>query len=302
MAQKMKRIDQELGTHYEAVAHERIGTFDCLSREDYKEGIKHLQKVRDIFVSTGNTSGAQIVESNIANVKLHHEGRGRKSSKEEFKNALRRDRDMYENSVRSEGECSMNAMGNGLNMVKSLSDLGRAIECEKLASKLAALSLRVYGSEHDVAKRASRALETNKRRHVAVISLGPDPPGVGLEALRYEAVGDKYIVRAFKRDGNVTIGDTFIVASNDIICGYGTPVVCHSLKNATHLNGKIGDAKEYNNRTGRCEVHFEDKNLKPKPVSVAVKRENLRILFELPAAAVGDEIEATSTAEKNCHQ
>lgn len=50
------------------------------------------------------------------------------------------------------------------------------------------------------------------------------------------------------------------------------------MKNAAHLNGKIGDARSYNSDTGRYEIHFEDKSLNP----ARVKRENLRIVLELP--------------------
>ena len=58
----------------------------------------------------------------------------------------------------------------------------------------------------------------------------------------------------------------------------GTPVMCYGLKNAAHLNGKIGGVASRDKETGRCEVRFEDKSLKP----VLVKQENLRIVFELP--------------------
>ena len=58
----------------------------------------------------------------------------------------------------------------------------------------------------------------------------------------------------------------------------GAPVISHGLNNASHLNGEIGDAMAYNYGTGRYGVHFEDKSLKP----VAVKKENLRIVFEFP--------------------
>lgn len=55
---------------------------------------------------------------------------------------------------------------------------------------------------------------------------------------------------------------------------------CHlrRSKNAAHLNGKIGDAREFNFDTCRYAVHFEDNSLEP----VCVKPENLRIVFELP--------------------
>ena len=55
-------------------------------------------------------------------------------------------------------------------------------------------------------------------------------------------------------------------------------MISHGLNNASHLNGEIGDAMAYNYGTGRYGVHFEDKSLKP----VAVKKENLRIVFEFP--------------------
>ena len=78
-----------------------------------------------------------------------------------------------------------------------------------------------------------------------------------------------------------------------MICVGGSPVVCHGLKNAAHLNGKIGDARVYNRITGRYEVHFEDKSLGGP---VAVKWENLRILFQLPQAAEEKDGMATAAA------
>mmetsp|Transcript_7503 Transcript_7503/g.12098 ORF Transcript_7503/g.12098 Transcript_7503/m.12098 type:complete len:90 (+) Transcript_7503:251-520(+) len=75
-----------------------------------------------------------------------------------------------------------------------------------------------------------------------------------------------------------TKGETFTVASNYVFWCEGTPVICHGLKNASRLNGEIGDTMAYNYGTGRYGVNFEDKSLKP----VAVKKENLRIVFEFP--------------------
>ena len=56
--------------------------------------------------------------------------------------------------------------------------------------------------------------------------------------------------------------------------------MCYGLKNAAHLNGKIGCVMSRDKKTGRCEVRFDDKSLKP----VLVKQENLRIVFDLPVA------------------
>ena len=96
-----------------------------------------------------------------------------------------------------------------------------------------------------------------------------------MEAL--QSVGDQYVVKQARRreaDGDLIIlrdspnCETFTVPANDILWPVGgTPVVCHGLKNAAHLNGKIGDARGYKAATDRYEIHFEDKSLKP----VAVK-------------------------------
>ena len=62
----------------------------------------------------------------------------------------------------------------------------------------------------------------------------------------------------------------------------GCPVMCHRLKKALPLNGKIGDLRDGPKDCGnhiRQAVYFEDKNLK-KPV--LVKSENLCVVFELP--------------------
>jgi hypothetical protein len=60
----------------------------------------------------------------------------------------------------------------------------------------------------------------------------------------------------------------------------GTRVVCTGLKNAAHLNGKIGDVHKFNlNKERRCEVRFEDKRLN----NALVKLSNLRIVIDLLA-------------------
>ena len=63
-----------------------------------------------------------------------------------------------------------------------------------------------------------------------------------------------------------------------LVMSRGTPVICHGLKNARHLNGKIGDVMRYDTVACRYEVRFEHKSLRP----ASVKAANLRILFDLP--------------------
>lgn len=58
----------------------------------------------------------------------------------------------------------------------------------------------------------------------------------------------------------------------------GMPMLRHGLKNSNHLNGKIGDARTWNEKAQCYGVYFEDKKGKP----CLVKQENIHILFELP--------------------
>jgi hypothetical protein len=73
--------------------------------------------------------------------------------------------------------------------------------------------------------------------------------------------------------------------SNVVISPEGTPVICHGLKNAAYLNGKIGETRGYDNDAidTRYRVFFDDESIAPK----SVKPENLRILFELPESTEG---------------
>ena len=99
------------------------------------------------------------------------------------------------------------------------------------------------------------------------------------QALRYEEDGGKCVIQGPIADPrNIQSEQMLTVASEDIILGHGTPVVCHGLKKATHLNGKIGDIRSWDEASECFKVHFEDEGLEPCPV----KDKFLRILFELP--------------------
>ena len=60
----------------------------------------------------------------------------------------------------------------------------------------------------------------------------------------------------------------------------GTPVTCLGLRlnSMTHLNGKIGEIRDYSEDYRICLIHFEEEGLEP----AEVKLENVRILFDLP--------------------
>ena len=79
---------------------------------------------------------------------------------------------------------------------------------------------------------------------------------------------------------HVETEEQMAVSSSTIVPNYGCIVACYGLKNAPHLNGKIGDIRSAPKQCGdsRFAVHFEDKTLKP----ALVKPQNLRIVFDLP--------------------
>ena len=262
---------------YEAVAHEYIGHFEGLPKEKYKLRIKHYREAIKIYEYMGDTGAAKIAEGNIARIKLQHGGTGPESL---GKVRLKTRKDLHEQFVWGKGERSVNATQTGVNLAGTLSQLGHAIESERLLTKQMRLSLKIHGREHDITKQVKLSLEIVKQRKETI----PSQPGVEFEALRHEVAGDKYIVRrashrVINKSGGVSPGSTkgeiFAIASKDILWREGTPVVCHGSKKASHLNGKIGDARSYNYGTSCYGVHFEHAS---KPV--AVKKENLRIVFE----------------------
>ena len=71
---------------------------------------------------------------------------------------------------------------------------------------------------------------------------------------------------------------TLTVASDDLGFVIGTPVICDGLKNATHLNGKIGDLRSWHEESGCFKVHFDGNEIEP----CTVKNEFLQILFDFP--------------------
>jgi hypothetical protein len=70
------------------------------------------------------------------------------------------------------------------------------------------------------------------------------------------------------------------VANKLVIPGKGCPVICHGLVRESHLNGELGEVRDFeDNEVGlRLLVYFEKKGVKPS----LVEPKNLRIVFELP--------------------
>ena len=67
---------------------------------------------------------------------------------------------------------------------------------------------------------------------------------------------------------------------NNVSYVKGTPVICHGLQKGTHLNNKIGEIRDFDAKSDRYTIYFEDKSLKP----AKIKGNNLRIVFDLSDA------------------
>ena len=272
MAQRLGMHNYEAGREMEAMAYEFIGFFEVRTKEHYKEGVKHYRKAINIYRSSGDVSAEIEAQTTLASIQ----------SPSMAGADLNDIRDLYREHVQSEGEQGRHALVIGTELANALIQAGHRVEGERLLSKLAAISLQVYGAEHDLSKMIAMMLKLSTQRYVEIQS----QPGVTVEALQYDAIRDQYVVvkdRETEVHGaalqQTKMGKTFTVAANDVIIDEKTPVICRGLINAAHLNGKIGDLGEYNSDTGRHQVYFEDKSLKP----AMVKTENLRIVCELPA-------------------
>ena len=252
-----------------ALGLKKIGLFLGASKETYKEGIAFFERAIAVYKSIGRESSIAIAKSNIDKIKIEHERQSQMPKEDQLKNSC----DSYDYFMTSEGygEDSMMGIKAGLLHSKTLATLGRGIEGERLATKTLATCARVLGDAHDITREMRSTAKFCKARRAKVAT--PNMRG-DVVAIRYEDEGRRLVVRNTK-------GRCFSGSPRDLVFWDGTPVVCHSLQDSdSHLNGKIGDARDYNKEDETYNVYFEDKSLG----SVVIKRGHLNILFELPAA------------------
>ena len=166
----------------------------------------------------------------------------------------------------------------GVNLTVELKEAFRAIEAERLLTKLAEISNRVHGPKHRLTKDVVSKLELCK---VRIVLMRYENEWEAFQPIRYEDEGGRECVvkGPLKDPPNPQKEKILTVRTEELILTVGTPVECRGLGGMTnHLNGKIGDIRSWNDSTGCCEVHFEDGGLEPG----FVKPENLRIVMELP--------------------
>eukprot|EP00571_Detonula_confervacea_P002527 CAMPEP_0172319320 /NCGR_PEP_ID=MMETSP1058-20130122/37344_1 /TAXON_ID=83371 /ORGANISM="Detonula confervacea, Strain CCMP 353" /LENGTH=454 /DNA_ID=CAMNT_0013034333 /DNA_START=28 /DNA_END=1393 /DNA_ORIENTATION=+ len=231
-----------------------------LENEGAQAAIKYFEHYRDLSRKVGDSEGITDAGIKVSQCQLAFNGSSLGSSISFLQ-------DQYKQTPSHE---------NGLSLHVALSSERHSIEDERLLAELLVSSRQIHGVEHE---QTTFLLKTLKKRRARQVCLKSRALAVEFyQAIRYEE-GNKCLVQgpiATSRD--VDKEKTFIVGTDDLILTPGTPVLCHGLKNASHLNGKIGDARMFDPLKERYPVHFEDANLKP----CLIKLENIRIIFDLP--------------------
>lgn len=265
--------------------YHKIGSDDSLGKAKF-----YFQKARDIFEREGDELGVMTINNLIENVEAEISGDGRRRLTEAIEVGLELKK--FQLFTKEFGADDNTTIEAGVQLALALWKEFRTIEAERLLAKLIATSHRVHGVGHDCTQFALAALQRVQARRVFLRKDGEINQDEVFRAVRYTADGEKCVVQGpipnvvydprinpSEPSSNYGAEGTFEVERADVIISKGTPVVCTGLQKAKHLNGKIGDRRDFDEETGRYTIHFEDEAMKP----VKVKPENLRIVFDLQA-------------------
>ena len=279
-------------TFVEADGNASIGCFyrKVNSEEGRLKAKEHFEKARD-FLKNIHTTEAELtlarMNENISELESELSGKEFHISESLDVNVCQK---FYDKCLEMHGQNSYMAIHSGVLLAKALRDERRTIEAERLLCKLIDISRLTLGHDHLSTKEAESFLAIVRERRVIYRF---ETVSGWFQALRYENEGEFCVVQGpMVVPRNIDEEEQFPLDSAGIIPFVGTPVVCHGLQKATHLNGMIGDVRDidvkekedgsegFDVNIDRCVVHFEDKSLKP----VNVKATNLRVLFDLPNA------------------
>ncbi|KAL9178275.1 hypothetical protein ACHAXT_001703 [Thalassiosira profunda] len=222
--------------------------------------------------------------------------------------AVEKSRISYNSHVASHGPGHQDSIVAGMCHAYGLYYAHRALEAEKLAAELVAISKQYHGPCNFVTKTAEEALQICSARYATIIprkniyrytpeeqeAWGCNEDDIGV--LGYKDDGTKISIGCglrrvvgFDEDGAKCILEggrygtekecsTITVDSENVRPELGTPVVCHGLKESSHLNGKIGEVRSIDEESGLPVVHFADPDIEPQSVEDGC----MRILFDLP--------------------
>ena len=262
----------------EASAYGHLVTFYILdkSEESRQKTINYCQKSMDLYNYIGDTETAFTMEHTMQFMK-----NGGYETAVTKRGVLESMRDLAKDQAKKFGCNSAEAISTATTLAQALSLARHSIEAERILTKYLVISRRVHGEGHDQTKEIEKSLSQSQARFVILES------GKGFQALRYEDNGDKVVI-----EGPVTVEDAgnymimvpiegasvYTVDSSSMIIADGTPIVCQGLQKGAHLNGNLADVRSFDKNKERYTIYFEDTKLKP----VAVKKENVRIVFDLP--------------------
>ena len=266
-------VHQYIGRFYK-----NVGTTQSLEKAKY-----YYEKARDVSnTSSGDVVSVQLLDNELAEVKARLNGHSLPKTQEKDLSSLR----ARYNFMVQHGEHEIKTTQMGVELATALFRTYHTIEALRLLERLVINSRRVHGSEHNETKKADRWWQRLKLRCVFIENRPFIDPNDRYQVLRYEQDGNSYIVKGplltnyMEEPRNVDGEMTFSVPSTDVGISFsrGTPLMLHGLKKAAHLNGEIGDVRDYCKLSHRFVVYLEGKGLNP----VKVKHQNVRIVFDLP--------------------
>jgi len=276
---RASRGDSFATMHYE-IAYLSLAKFSHAdqTKDGHDMALLNYGKLRDFHESRGNARKVKDLNARIKKIKSERDGqRDINLDRIDIEEEVKQSRELYARHVKQYGEESSKTFQSASILIRNLWGSGlHGLENERLADKLFSISRRVHGPEHPETKEFQQFSERCKSREVGIKLANVIREW---QVLGFEEDEEKYVIKGPIMHPRVENEElTIRVPINELIMLQGTPVTCHGLKNAAHLNGKIGDVKSpYEEKVGRYVVRFEDKTIKP----ALVKPENLRIILDL---------------------
>lgn len=187
-------------------------------------------------------------------------------------------RETYKDKIKEFGEGSPDAIVSGTRLALGLHAKNYPIEAERLLDKIVVTSRRFHGMDHQYTKFAESFIPKITERRVYLAS-DIESTSICYLFLGYTdtSKGSCTLQGPFSAEGEISTNMTITAEAKDVIPGPGTPVICHGLKNAKRLNGKVGEVRNLDPESLRYEVHFEEQCLKP----CLVKAGNVHILLSV---------------------
>lgn len=215
---------------YEAYGYICLGHLLENNEKNKNMEIGYYEKARDIFNSAGVEEQSKQMTDAINRARANYEGGDVV--------ALESTRRYYYQKLKTEGENSEETIMAGLLYASSLHCSFFAIEAERFAARLAAISHQIFGPEYRCTKMSVGVLTKCRKRFITTLyaeSFNDAPQVRQLQALRYVNNDEDCIVIRDEDDE----GEPFSLPRSVFFPTLGCPVICHGLVNASHLNGKL---------------------------------------------------------------